>query len=127
LTAGRFLKPLWVRRAYALARDEEGNYFYVDKSREPEDSKDFRLFFGGQGAMDPVEAKVIASDSSADILGTPNGKLRLSLRAREAEWISPSGRQKLELLDVQDNARLIYGGSGPYRGQSLGTPCDGTL
>jgi hypothetical protein len=127
LRAARFFQPSWGRRAYALARDDEGDYFYVDRAREPEDSRDLRLYVGTQGAMSAVDTRVLASDSSGDVLGTSSGKLKLNLRQHEAEWLPPAGKQKLELLELQDNARLIYGALGVYRGQALGTPCDGTF
>ena len=75
--------------------------------------------------MTPLDTRVIANDTSGDILGTPQGKLHLTRGAQEAEWTTPSGKVKLQALDASDNARLIYGRLGVYEKQALGTPCDG--
>jgi hypothetical protein len=127
LEKARFFKPRWARRTYALARDDEGTYYFVDRAREPDDNKDFRVYVGSQGEMGAVAAKVLASDRSGDVFGTAQGKLRLSHEPQEAEWIAPAGRQKLQMLDLYENARLIYGELGVYKNQPLGTPCDGAF
>jgi hypothetical protein len=127
LEKAKLFKPRWTRRAYALARDDEGTYYYVDRAREPDDNKDFRVFVGTQGEMGAVAAKVLASDRSGDVFGTAQGKLKLGHASQEAEWVAASGRQKLQLLDLYENAGLIYGALGVYKDQPLGTPCDGAL
>src|SRR5262249_14516289 len=53
VAAGAWNKPRWHRQGYALARDDAGTYFYVDRAREPEDNKDFRVFRGKKGALKP--------------------------------------------------------------------------
>ena len=51
----KFYKSRWNRYAYALARDNTGKYYYVDNQREPEDSKNFRLWAGNKGAHEAAE------------------------------------------------------------------------
>lgn len=127
MKSARFLKVRWQRRAYALARDDEGTYFYVDRAREPDGNQDFHLFIGTQGEMVGQPAKVLASDDEGDVFGTPEGKLRLAHQRQEAEWIQGTIRRKLRYLPVEDNAKLIYTSLGAYKGERLGTPCDGRL
>jgi hypothetical protein len=115
----------WARMAYALARDDEGNYYYVDQARDAEEDKDLRVYLGTEGQMTPLDTHVVANDRSGDVFATPQGKLLLTHGAQEAEWSTPSGKVKLKALDPGDNARLIYGKLGVYAKQALGTPCDG--
>lgn len=114
----------WQRKAYALARDDEGTYFYVDQARQPEDNADFTLYVGNQGQLVGSVPDVLVHDNSGDILRAAGGKLKLS-RAGEAEWIAGPGRTRLQHLPVEDNVRLIYLQLGAYQGLPLGTPCDG--
>ncbi|MBX5481898.1 MAG: hypothetical protein IRZ16_08690 [Myxococcaceae bacterium] len=124
LARAKFYDVRWQRRAYALARDDEGNYFYVDQARTPEDNQDFHLYVGPTGALSGSAAEVLAHDGSGDVFRAGGGKLKLT-RAGEAEWIAGPGRTKLNWLPVEDHARFIYSQLGVYRGQPLGTPCDG--
>ncbi|MGA9523102.1 MAG: hypothetical protein WBV82_16660 [Myxococcaceae bacterium] len=125
LAKAKLFKPRWQRQAYALARDDDGNYFYVDQAREPEDNTDFRLYVGGKGRLTGHVAEALAHDSSGDVLAAAGGRLKLKPNGGEAEWIHEAGRAKLSWLPVLDNRLLIYGDQGPYAGLELGTPCDG--
>ena len=113
----------WRRYAYALARDDEGNYFYVDHAREPEDNTDFNVFVGHQGHLSGETADVLAHDDSGDIFRIGTGKLKVT--RSEAEWITSAGKTKLTFLPVEDHARFVYSQLGAYADQPLGTPCDG--
>jgi hypothetical protein len=124
LDGAKFVKPRWNRRAYALARDDRGNYYYVDKVREPESSKDFRLFSGPRANMKPQKMVNVVSDSGGDIFATKGGELRLILDKGDSRWVQGRKETKLVSLPVQDNATLIYGELGVYAGERLGTPCD---
>lgn len=124
LARSRLLEPRWRRRAYALARDAEGNFFYVDQAREPDGNTDFHLYLGTQGRMAGQPVRVLAHDSEGGVLEAPQGKLRLSHARREAEWIQGSSRTQLTWLEVESNAVMIYTSLGAYTGQALGTPCD---
>jgi hypothetical protein len=119
-----FFGPRWRHRAHALARDDRGTYYYVDRVREPEESKTFRLFSGPKGSMKPLKMLNIVSDSQGEIFSTPAGELRLVIDRKETVWIRHNKRTLLTSLPVEDNRMLIYTDLGVYAGQRLGTPCD---
>jgi hypothetical protein len=124
LGAAKFLAPRWKRRAYALARDDSGTYYYVDRAREPDDSKDFRVFRGPKGAVKPLKMTNVVSDSEGDIFITKAGKLRLVLDKHETQWSEGEKTVKLVPLPIDDNHVMIYTDLGVYAGEKLGTPCD---
>jgi len=125
-----FKKPRWKTMAYALARDDAGRYFYVDKPREPRDSKAFRVFMGQKNALKPLKMVNVVSDSEGDIFATKSGELRLLIPkdgaddARVPVWIKGKKKVSLTWVPVEDNGNLIYTDLGVYTGQPLGTPCD---
>jgi len=123
LDTATFGPPRWKYRAYALARDDAGTYYYVDRSRE-EGSMEFRLFSGQRGAMKPLKMTNVVSDSEGDVFATRSGELRLVLDRKESAWVQKGKRQPLRSLPVEDNVQLIYSDLGAYTGQPLGTPCD---
>ncbi|HVZ75288.1 MAG TPA: hypothetical protein VHJ20_23080 [Polyangia bacterium] len=124
IAAATFHAPLWRFRAFALARDDHGIYYYVDRQREPEDSLNFRLFSGPRGALKPLKMTNVVSDSEGQIFSTKTGDLRLVLDRKEAAWVKGKARTTLVPLPIEDNAQLIYTDLGAYTGQRLGTPCD---
>ncbi|HTA20637.1 MAG TPA: hypothetical protein VK989_15195 [Polyangia bacterium] len=124
IAAATFHEPLWRFRAFALARDDRGTYYYVDRQREPEDSLNFRLYAGPRGGVKPLKMVNVVSDSEGQIFSTKTGDLRLVLDRREAAWVKGKARTTLVPLPIEDNAPLIYGDLGAYAGQRLGTPCD---
>ena len=124
LEGAHFTKVLWQYRAYALARDERGTYYYVDRRREPEGSMDFRLFAGPRGQMKRLQMTNVVSDSSGDIFSTKTGELRLILDRSESLWLKGAKKTKLTSVPIEENAVLIYTDLGAYTGQRLGTPCD---
>jgi hypothetical protein len=119
-----FHEPLWRFRAFALARDDKGTYYYVDRQREPEDSLNFRLYSGQRGSLKPLKMVNVVSDSEGQIFSTKAGDLRLVLDRKEAAWVKGKSRTTLTPLPVDDNVQLIYSDLGAYTGQRLGTPCD---
>jgi hypothetical protein len=124
LARAAFFRPRWTHRAHALARDDRGTYYYVDRVREPEDSKTFRLFAGPKGATRELKMINVVSDSEGEVFATRTGELRLVLGKGEAAWIKGKKRTKLIPVPVEDNHVLIYTDLGVYAGQRLGTPCD---
>jgi hypothetical protein len=124
LAEAKFLKARWRRQAYALARDNGGTYYFVDRAREPEQSKDFRVFRGPKGAVKAMKMVNVVNDSEGDIFITKAGKLRLVLDKHETTWLEGGRTIKLTQLDVADNHVLIYTDLGVYPGEKLGTPCD---
>jgi hypothetical protein len=123
LEEATFHAPRWLRRAYALARDETGTYYYVDRARD-EDVKDFRLWAGPRGQLKPLPMTNVVSDSEGDIFATRTGELRLVLDKKESAWVKGKQRVTLKLLPLEDNVQLIYSELGIYAGEPLGTPCD---
>jgi hypothetical protein len=119
----KFHPPRWKYRAYALARDDAGTYYYVDRRRD-EGSMEFRLYSGQRGSMKPLKMVNVVSDSEGDIFSTKTGELRLVLDKKESAWVQKGKRQQLKSLPVEDNVALIYADLGVYTGQPLGTPCD---
>jgi hypothetical protein len=124
LEGATFHPQPWERRAYALARDDTGRYFYVDNLRQPEDAKAFRLFAGPRGALKLMKMANVVSDSQGDIFSTAQGQLRLILARQDSTWIVRKKITRLVWLPVDDNAVMIYTDLGVYAGERFGTPCD---
>jgi hypothetical protein len=123
LAAAKFFTPRWKHQGHALARDDRGVYYFVDKVRDPK-SKVYRLYSGPKGAMKPLKMTNVVSDSEGEIFATPAGELRLVLDRSQTAWIKGKKRTQLINLPVEDNHVLIYTDLGVYTGQRLGTPCD---
>ena len=124
LAEAKFYGPLWKYRAYALARDHKGTYYYVDRPREPENNKAFRLYAGPRGSMKPLKMTNVVSDSQGDIFTTKRGELRLVLDKNRSVWFAGKKETELVSLPIEDNHIMIYTDLGVYAGQRLGTPCD---
>ena len=124
LAKAAFDKSPRKRRAYALARDDRGRYFYVDTGRTPETEKAFKLYVGPKGNLKPQKMTNVVSDSEGDIFSTKTGSLRLILSKNEGTWIENKKEKKLILVPVEDNVKMIYTELGVYSGERLGTPCD---
>jgi hypothetical protein len=124
LLRAKFHAPRWKHYSYALARDDTGKYYFVDRLLEPEDNRNFRLFVGPRGSMKQMPMTNIVSDSGGDIFATKHGELRLVLGKSEASWIEDKHDTKLLLLPVHENVALIHRDLGVYMGEAFGTPCD---
>jgi hypothetical protein len=127
LKAAAFAKPLWLHQAYALVRDNKGTYYFVDRLREPENSKAFRLFVGPRGSLKLMKMTNVVSDSQGDIFSTKKGELRLVLDRQNPIWAAGKAETALVKLPLDENVVLIYTDLGVYAGQRLGTPCDDLL
>lgn len=123
IEAATFRKPLWKRTAHALARDDRGNYYFVDRFQDAFGGKGHRLFKGPKGAMKEMPMTNIVADSVGEIYSTKKGELRFVIEKQQSQWIS--GKKKTDLTQVPpgDNVELIYSELGVYLGP-LGTPCD---
>jgi hypothetical protein len=131
VAAAAWHKPRWKWRAYLLARDENARYYYVDRAREPEGNKNFRLFVGPKGSLKLQKMTNVVSDSEGDIFSTKTGSLRListnkadSSAERDSTWVEGPKKVKLTSVPVEKNAPMIYTELGVYAGEKLGTPCD---
>lgn len=123
LDKASFNRVKWKRQAYALARDEFGVYYYVDRLRDDHGGKGFELYVGPRGSMSKQKMINIVSDSMGDIFATAKGDLRLILDQKEANWVKGKKRTPLTYVPPQDNAYMIYVELGVYLDR-LGTPCD---
>jgi len=113
--------PLWQREPLALARDDRGVYYYVDKLHN---GLGYRLFKGPRGRLALTAMVDIVDDASGKIFATKKGKLRLVIGGKEARWIEGKRSKKLTLLDTRANRALIYNQLGVYEGQQFGGICD---
>ena len=127
VAAASFFAPPWKHRAYALARDNKGTYYFVDRLREPENNRSFRLFSGPRGNMKLLKMTNVVSDSQGDIFTTKKGELRLVLDRKHSVWFAGKAETELVSLPLEDNRIMIYTDLGVYAGQRLGTPCDDLL
>jgi hypothetical protein len=123
LDKAAFHRVKWKRQAYALARDEFGTYYYVDRLRDELGGKGFELYVGPRGSMVKQKMINIVSDSMGDIFATSKGDLRLILDVKEANWVKGKKRTPLTYVPPNDNAYMIYVELGVYLDR-LGTPCD---
>lgn len=112
------------RRAYALARDDHGRYYFVDRGRTPQTEKNFRLYVGPKGNLKLQKMTNVVSDSEGDIFSTKTGSLRLILGKNESSWIRHKKTTPLTIVPIEDNVPMIYNELGVYSGKRLGTPCD---
>ncbi len=126
-------KPQPVRHeAYALGRDDFGNYYYVDRIRGTK--KGFRLFRGRPGRLKKLRLVDALTDSEGDLFVSKAGSLRLAIdpndtrKQRNAvEWIERKkgkvARTIVRKVPVFGNLTMIYTKLGVYP-DVLGTPCD---
>ncbi|MEM9493227.1 MAG: hypothetical protein AAGC55_29020 [Myxococcota bacterium] len=123
LDRARFYKHPWKHQAYTLARDDRGNYYYVDRLRDAYGGKGFRLWVGPRGNMKRMQMTNIVSDSEGDIFATKRGELRFITSKDEMTWVRGKRRRALVKVPVSRNVKLIYAELGVYL-QDLYTPCD---
>ncbi len=109
---------------YALARDERGTYYYVDRGATALSASRFRLFRGPRGNLKLQQMTNVVNDSEGDVFSTKTGSLRLIIDKRESTWVESEKPHKLTLVPVQQNLSVIYNDLGVYAGQRQGTPCD---
>ncbi|MGC4121597.1 MAG: hypothetical protein QM765_44870 [Myxococcales bacterium] len=130
----KFLKPRFRRQAYAIARDDEGNYFFIDEKRRDdygqEGDREFHFYMGTKGKMVPYEMKDYSLDSSDEIFMTTAGRLKRPTAptstgdGKTPEWIVGKQKTPVSWLALDGQAQLIYTALGVYAGEKLGTPCD---
>jgi hypothetical protein len=132
----------WQRRPHKLARDDKGNYYFVDCARDDNSragtcERDWRLYVGQRGKMKLQQMTNIVHDTEGEIFATKTGELRLVLtdevKAGEnavqrkdmgMKWVAGKVANALINVPVDVNARMIYTELGIYDRERLGTPCD---
>lgn len=124
LKAAAFLASPQQYRPYALVRDDQGTYYYVDRGIGAQNQRSFRMFKGPKGSLTLMKMSNVVSDSEGDIFATPGGSLRLILDRHESSWVENEKSRKLTVVPVEHNLHMIYTELGVYSGQALGTPCD---
>ena len=124
LSKAVFKKPLWKRTPHALARDDNGRYYYVDRLHDDFGGKDFRVFVGKLGNLKKRRiTRVANSTKRGNIFVTSSGRLRFVLDGQKALWMRNGRSKKLQVLPLDNNERLIYTDLGVYEA-TVGSPCD---
>lgn len=126
LTAAALAPVPTLRVPHALARDERGNYYYVDKGSTPATASSFRLYMGPKGNLKLQKMTNVVSDSQGEIFSTKTGDLRLIVGpgGTQSTWVKGAARTSLLAVPVQDNLRMIWTELGVYAGEKRSTPCD---
>ena len=110
-------------RLCAIGRDDNGIYYYVDRTRE---DGTLRLFLGPKGKAKQLPLSDLTVDAAGGVLTSAQGRLSIVLEAGEVErmrWSNNETALDLTPLDLWQNRGLIYSELGAY-GKRLGTPCD---
>jgi hypothetical protein len=128
LLASAKIKPrVWKRASLALARDDRGIYYFVDRFDEANGGKGFRVFKGPRGALKLTKLIDIVDDSDGMIFATTKGKLRLVINTKsdmQARWIEGKKERALTNLALGENREFIYGDLGVYAEDRYGSICD---
>jgi hypothetical protein len=131
LVATTYYAPPFVRKPVGLARDDEGNFFFLDDAREPgQRGPDYRLYAGPKGALARLEIEELGREGDAVLLRTAQGRLRFRREGEaggQADWLAGGGKRALAWLDTAGQGPMIFGELGVYGGQRLGTVCDPLL
>ena len=111
---------------FALSRDDDGTYFYVDRGRFRDNRSKFRVFIGPRGRLEQKTLINIVEDSEGAVFATKSGTLSLVLNRGEYWWIEKSKdkRTQLTIVPVMKNLQLIHNELGVYAGVRFGSPCD---
>lgn len=128
LDSAEFGEPIWKRREVALARDNDGVYYYVDRASPHYGGKDYRVYRGLRGQMVQTKLYDIVDDAKGKVFSTDKGNLRLILTPKEtgeAFWLQGKKREALTVISEFEPGyrRLIYRELGIYDGEELGLLC----
>jgi hypothetical protein len=113
-----------LRVPHALARDQQGTYYYVDRSTEPGRERDFQLYVGKMGNLKRQSMKNVVADSEGEIFSSSAGDLRFIIGRDEALWIKGKSERKLRAVPIAENWQMIYTKLGVYFGLDMANPCD---
>lgn len=141
MDAATLYQSKWQRRPHKLARDDTGNYYFVDCARDDTEraggcERDWRLYVGQRGKMKLQQMTNIVHDTEGEIFATKTGELRLVLsdeqksgdgvlrKDQAMKWVAGKVSSPLINVPVDVNGRMIYTELGIYDRERLGTPCD---
>jgi len=123
LGKAKFMPAMASRRPHFLARDDDANYYYIDRLPPESGGKGFRVFVGQTGAMKQLALTNMATDSKGEIYATKSGKLKITAaKEPEAFWLKGSKKLELTVVPPGENKYLVYRELGIYG--ALGTVCD---
>jgi hypothetical protein len=128
LKTARFEEPRLDREPYVLARNQRGEYFYIDREVRSRGSAGYRVYAGRVGKVRPLKLLWVVSDSEGDVFAARNGQLRVitdDRGERRVEWRRGNLVETLLPVPIGRNPYLIYKELGVYQNHHLGTPCDG--
>jgi|CXWL01.1.fsa_nt_gi hypothetical protein len=117
------MKTKWKHQAHRLARDDSGNYYFIDRMRD-EFGNERRIWVGPRGKMKRLQMTNLVADSEGEIYSTKSGEYRFVGNLNEAKWVAGKKETKLTQVPVEANVAMIYGELGVYEKEKLGTPCD---
>lgn len=139
LKKAKIYSDYWTRTPHALARDDEGRYYYVDRLARKDDNplgslRGYRVFVGERGKLKLLKMKNMVSDVRGEVFITREGKLRLILtnskshpKPEKAQWLEGKTRQTELVIVPIENPRtrvMIFRELGVYQGLRLHKPCD---
>lgn len=140
LKKAKFYGVYWTRVPHALARDDDGNYYYVDRLGGRDAMvlgyRGFRVFVGPRGKMKQIKMKNMVSDPRGEVFITKSGKLRMILtnsrhnpKREKAVWLTGrKDRKQTDLVTVSVShprtKLMIFRELGVYQGLKLHKPCD---
>jgi hypothetical protein len=128
LKTARFEAPRLAREPYALARNERGEYFYIDRDVRARGSAGYRMYTGRIGKVRQIKLAWVVSDSEGDVFAGRRGQLRVvtdERGGRSFEWRRGKSVEALLEVPIARNPYLVYKELGVYQNHQLGTPCDG--
>ena len=124
LTKVKREQELWQRYAWGIARDDRGNYFYIDHKRKPKGNRDYRMFVGSKGRMLYLPLSDVIIDSNSSMFISSRGRLVFNTdEEKTVEWLVGDSKSTLTAMNVAQQGAMIYRSLGVYTGQALGTPC----
>lgn len=125
LKSARFRTSGAVHRPVALARDDAGIYYYVDRLRDDLGGEGYRVYVGKRGALKQMPLRDVATDSAGKVFATKKGELQLTIdtgAASGAAWKSKGKSRTLKMLSLFKESYLIHRELGVY--SAFGAACD---
>lgn len=124
LLAAKYAAPPSTPFPHELLRDDQGNYYLVDKRVISESENYFRLFVGKKGKLKEQQVLNVVADSAGYTVFTTGGELHSDERAKFSTWTAEKKTIRLSKVSISENLRMIYKDFGVYDAKKLGNPCD---